>query len=242
MYQHHAEAGPASSVSFANRKAASPSAATVPPVSIRYVSHGETAADLDSPNLTQSDFEEFAAIRHAATRARSLATRAALRALLSEAAPEMAPTAWTIVRDASGKPSLGNIDTNLHFSCSHTYGTSVVAVSNRPIGIDIESANLAADEAFQAEYFSAFERAAIAAKSPEARPQACARLWTLKEAVAKLLGTGLALSFSELEFKSEEEHVSISNSSEITNSELQLATWSLPSKAHPMTVALAVRR
>lgn len=211
-------------------------------VSIRYISHLDRQTRTAISNLTPADFQEFATIRHTPTRERSLATRAVLRALLSEAAPSVAPADWTFTRDAFGKPTLGSGLPNLYFSCSHTLWMSVVAVSDRPIGIDIESANLAADEAFLAEYYSQRERNALAATAPAGRQAACARLWTLKEAVAKLLGTGLALPFSELEFESEEDRISQSNNSEINKSELQLATWSLPNKAHPLTVAIAMER
>lgn len=241
MYLEHAgpDAGRGGGYAIPESVAAAPVTGGV--VSIRYVSHLDRQTRNAIGNLTPADFQEFASIRHTPTRERSLATRAVLRALLSEAAPEIAAADWTFTRDAYGKPTLGPGLPNLHFSCSHTLWMSVIAVSGRPVGIDIESSNLAADDAFLGEYYSQRERHALAAKTPAERPAACARLWTLKEAVAKLLGTGLALSISELEFESEEDRISQSNSSEINKSEFKLATWSLPNKAHPLSVALALQ-
>lgn len=211
-------------------------------VSIRYVSHLNPATRQTLSTLTPEDYREFAPIRHTPTRERSLATRALLRTTLSEVDGNTPPEAWVFTRDAYGKPALANQLTDLHFSCSHTMWVSVVAVSRRPIGIDIESSSLSVDDAFLAEYYSAQERRDVARKPIANRASAYARLWTLKEAVAKILGTGLALPLSQLEFENEEDRLSYSSTSEINGSELQLATWSLPNKAHPLSVALAIRR
>lgn len=193
-------------------------------------------------NLIPSDFSEFERIRHKPTRERSLATRALLRGALSDFVGDVKETEWTFERDANGKPRLIKGPSNIHFSCSHTAWQSVVAVSDRPVGIDIECGEIAADDAFLEEYFSRKERAAIASKPIKDRGVACARLWTLKEAVSKLIGTGLAFPFSELEFESEEDRLSQGISSGISTSELLLTTWSLPNPAHPLTVALALQR
>lgn len=212
------------------------------PVSIRYVSHLDPSTRKTLATLTPADFREFAGIRHTPTRERSLATRAALRELLSEVAAHVPPSAWAFTRDENGKPILAAGQESLHFSCSHTLWMSVVAVSRQPVGVDIESAKLSIDDAFLTEYFAPAERAAVSAKTAGERPAAYARLWTLKEAVTKMLGMGLAVQLSELEFESEDDRVSNSCRSEINNLDLQLLTWSLPNKAHPLCLALALSR
>lgn len=241
MYLEHAGPKSGHSGGYAIPESVAPAPVAYSDVSIRYVPHLDRETRTTLGSLTPADLQEFASIRHTPTRERSLATRATLRIALSEAAPEIDSSQWTFTRDAYGKPTLGPGLPNLHFSCSHTHWMSVVAVSNRPVGIDIESSNLGADDAFLEEYFSDRERISVTAKPLGNQAAAWSRLWTLKEAVAKLLGTGLALSFSELEFESEEDRLCQSNNSEINKSELQLATWSLPNKAHPLSVALALQ-
>lgn len=193
--------------------------------------------------LTGADLAEFSDLRNATTRARSLMTRALLRTALSDAAGgAVRPSEWVFERGAHGKPSLLNPSVNLHFSCSHTPLVSVVAVSRtRPIGIDIESVLPDFDDpSLIEEFFTAEERLAIQCLPSEGQMKARTRLWTLKEAVVKMLGTGLALDVSKLEFDTEEDRLNSCQDPEINIPGLRLATWSIPNQTQPLSVALAV--
>lgn len=88
---------------------------------------------------------------------------------------------------AHGKPSIiGRPD--IHFSISHCRKAIAVAVSDFPVGIDIECERRI-DDALIRHTMNEAERAVIEA---DANPvMEFLRLWTRKEAVLKLRGTGI---------------------------------------------------
>jgi 4'-phosphopantetheinyl transferase len=214
-------------------------------VSVWYLWHTDQSQLAEfNHGLTSADFAEFADIRNPAVRARSLRTRGLLRAALSEAANgDVRPSEWVFERGAHGKPHLLNPPIKLHFSCSHTPMVSIVAVSRtRPVGIDIETAFSSLDDpSLIEEFFTAAERQAIQCIPLGSRAKARTRLWTLKEAVVKMLGTGLALDVSKLEFDIEEDRLKSSRDPEIDISGVRLATWLIPNHVQPLSVALAIK-
>uniref|UniRef100_UPI00403F8298 4'-phosphopantetheinyl transferase family protein n=1 Tax=Hyphomicrobium sp. ghe19 TaxID=2682968 RepID=UPI00403F8298 len=166
-----------------------------PGVRIWYVPHA--AAN----NLTdhfgtpaQADVHEFASIRNVEMRCRSLATRTVLRKALTESVGgRTAPHEWNFKRSAWGKPTLSNNASALNFSCSHTRWASVVAVSTcGPVGIDIENAIADTNDAWLSDVFTTDERAALKSMAVGELETAVSRLWALKEAYLKMLGTGIA--------------------------------------------------
>ena len=101
----------------------------------------------------------------------------------------------TYVEDDYGKPWMtigGKRAENIYFSLSHTKNAIAVAVSNRPVGIDIEavvSQERVGDSHFLERTMSAAECKQInLADNPRL---VFTELWTRKEAYVKLLGTGL---------------------------------------------------
>jgi 4'-phosphopantetheinyl transferase len=112
---------------------------------------------------------------------------------------DCAETDIDIGRDARGKPALATPDTRLRFSLSHAGDGVAVAVGcDCEVGIDIEwtraMPNGPGSTLFGlAAAFDEEDSAALRAlPSPVARREVV-RLWTLKEALAKAVGTGLAL-------------------------------------------------
>ena len=104
----------------------------------------------------------------------------------------------TYVEDDYGKPwlTVGSVrEENIYFSLSHTKNAIAVAVSNRPVGIDIEavvSQERVGDSHFLERTMNATERQSIAeADDPRLM---FTELWTRKEAYVKLLGTGLDMN------------------------------------------------
>lgn len=166
-----------------------------PDVRIWYVPHGPWNSLLDSnATLTVEDRAEFAAIRDLAQRQRSLTTRAVLRTALSETVGgRIGPCAWRFGRTETGKPTLVSGPKNLNFSCSHTEWASIVAVSaSRDVGIDIEQLIIPSSEQWLSDTFTIGERTLINSLPTDDREWAISRLWTLKEAYLKMLGTGIA--------------------------------------------------
>jgi 4'-phosphopantetheinyl transferase len=152
--------------------------------------------------LNQDDRDEIAQVRHEATRNRKLAARVALRFALSHAADgEIPPSAWRFEKTVNGRPLVAADLPLVRFSVSHTDGLSAIAVSRtRPVGIDIEAEPCCADPEFIQSFLSTRERAGLARLSQTERAGALLKLWTLKEAYAKLVGTGLAADLRSFEF------------------------------------------
>jgi len=118
-----------------------------------------------------------------------------LRASLSERATWVAPAAWRFGATPHGKPFLLSPRTGLDVSLSHTRGMAAVAIaSGRDVGVDVESFLKPRDALKVAERFFAPEEAAIvrAQSDPESQSEVFFAIWTLKEAVLKADGRGLA--------------------------------------------------
>jgi 4'-phosphopantetheinyl transferase len=87
----------------------------------------------------------------------------------------------------------------LHFSLSHAGGAVLVALADRPVGVDVEA--WPSDETLTAvsPTLPVAERAAVAAASRRARPAAFARAWARLEAYLKGVGTGIAVDLSQVD-------------------------------------------
>ncbi|ARS66237.1 4'-phosphopantetheinyl transferase superfamily protein [Sinorhizobium meliloti] len=97
--------------------------------------------------------------------------------------------------NAYGKPELDlDFEHGIHFSLSHTRGMAVCAICRRhPIGVDVEAINRSVDiEMLAEQYFAAWEHALIVEAPSQHRAEIFFRLWTLKEAMLKAVGIGLA--------------------------------------------------
>jgi phosphopantetheine--protein transferase-like protein len=91
-------------------------------------------------------------------------------------------------RQESGKPYFSN--SPIEFSLSHSHGYAAAAISDSSrVGIDVETAQISAEKAEKlAQRF--FSEAEI--KEFQAAPQSFLKIWTKKEALAKMLGTPLS--------------------------------------------------
>jgi len=105
---------------------------------------------------------------------------------------DMDPLALRLAAGRWGKPYV--VGHELHFNLAHTRGLCVLAVSDRPVGIDVECATR--------DLRTAVGRCA----TPRERRRLTTRpiadvvtMWTVKEAYAKALGLGHRLTFSHLE-------------------------------------------
>lgn len=86
-----------------------------------------------------------------------------------------------------GKPSIAG-HPEIHFSISHCQHAIAVAVSDSPVGIDVESFRKA-DEALLKRTMNEEEIQEI--RSSDCMERTFIELWTRKEAVFKLMGTGI---------------------------------------------------
>ena len=97
----------------------------------------------------------------------------------------------------SGKPVLTH--PNLYFSISHAGGLCALAISDSPVGIDLQDtetvAKISNQSSFARRYFSQEEYNAY---FEEPTTEQICRIWTRKEALCKLLGKHLSSSLSSL--------------------------------------------
>ncbi len=163
-------------------------------VTIWRLVHGAENSGTNEVNfLTDGDRAEFAQLgKHA--RCRAHATRALLRGALSAAVDgEIDPLAWRFVRSAYGKPHVADGLPVVHFSTTHTRGVSLIATSRHSsVGLDAEARGFAGWRAIADDMFARQERAMLNSTPEQAREEAFLRIWTAREAHAKLVGTGLA--------------------------------------------------
>jgi 4'-phosphopantetheinyl transferase len=85
------------------------------------------------------------------------------------------------------KPYLIN-SPNVHFNISHCSKVAVCAIMSQPIGIDVEMMSSYTPEL--SEYVHNKEENRIIQSAPKPQEEFC-RLWTAKEAILKIKGTGL---------------------------------------------------
>ena len=90
---------------------------------------------------------------------------------------------------------LGNRIEGVDFSISHCKNAIAVALSDRPVGVDVESFRHA-EEPLLKRTMNPEEQTQV--REAEDPAEAFTRLWTCKEAVLKLRGTGLVDNLHEV--------------------------------------------
>ncbi|HEU4381410.1 MAG TPA: 4'-phosphopantetheinyl transferase superfamily protein, partial [Hyphomicrobiaceae bacterium] len=107
-------------------------------------------------------------------------------------------------------------------------------------GVDIETIGEAPCAKLIAQFCSARERRALAKLSGTEQARAFARIWTLKEAYAKLTGTGLAADFRFLEFGAGPELSTVDCQAHRTRGETRFESWLTEAPGALYQVAVAV--
>jgi 4'-phosphopantetheinyl transferase len=134
--------------------------------------------------------------------ARFIAARGLLRNILGHYAG-LPPVRLRFRPGPFGKPALTpeTGGDRVRFSASRSGRLAVYAVARgREIGIDVEKVRTGFDfEPIVRSFFSERERTILRGLSFEERPGAFFTFWTLKEAAAKGIGTGLSLPFHRLD-------------------------------------------
>ncbi|MBL8113616.1 MAG: 4'-phosphopantetheinyl transferase superfamily protein [Acidobacteria bacterium] len=109
-----------------------------------------------------------------------------------------APEHLVFVDGPHGKPALPG---GPEFNVSHSGDAVLIGVVDGiPIGVDVERVREKPNlDGIARRFFSAPEAAYLESLAPEARTNAFYRLWTLKEALVKAIGTGIAGNLSQTE-------------------------------------------
>ena len=98
-----------------------------------------------------------------------------------------------ITCDENGKPEVNGI----YFNLSHSGENVVCAVSEKPVGCDIEKIR-AYKERIPERYFTENERQYLEKFQGEDRKKEFFRLWTMKESYLKMTGEGLRVSLDQI--------------------------------------------
>jgi 4'-phosphopantetheinyl transferase len=144
--------------------------------------------------LTAQERDRMQRFHFEAGRRQYALTRVLQREVLSAYAPEIAPAQWKFDATEEGRPFLASAfeHTGLNFNLSHTEGLVAMAVCRHArVGVDVEKRDRAPLDVAD-RYFSAAETAQLHALPAEEQSRRFVRLWTLKEAYLKAIGTGLA--------------------------------------------------
>jgi phosphopantetheine--protein transferase-like protein len=96
---------------------------------------------------------------------------------------------------------------DLHFNLSHSGDFVFIAFSSDPVGFDIENLQRKADfQKLAARYFQSQERE-LMDRSEKEKNFAFLEIWTAKEAMIKLVGSGIALGLDKTLVLNEEEGI-----------------------------------
>lgn len=154
----------------------------------------EVAIPAEAVVLSADERARAARFHRAPDRARSIASRVALRTLLGEYTGE-APAAFRFEAESNGKPALapGSAHGAPRFNVAHSGRLVLLAFARCDVGIDVEMVREGTDsEALARRFFAPDEIAALdAAPAPE-RVGRFFRIWTRKEAFLKARGMGLS--------------------------------------------------
>ena len=125
-------------------------------------------------------------------RQRFVGRRVALRMILAEYL-DMRPSQVQIVVGANGKPFVAAGRADIRFSCSHSSGLALVAISfGTDVGVDVERVRAMPELDEMARLsFAEDEWRELQRMTGSARQRQFFRLWTAKEAVLKATGDGL---------------------------------------------------
>jgi 4'-phosphopantetheinyl transferase len=149
------------------------------------------------------DADEVGRARRMHSRAdadRLIARRAVLRCLLGDYLG-LAPAEVVLAAAEHGKPFVVGGDLAVSFSASSSGATALYAFADAaPIGVDVECRPDGAWEQLPVRLFLApDEDVRLQRIAPGRRSRRAAELWTLKEAIAKAVGTGLSLAPTGIE-------------------------------------------
>jgi phosphopantetheinyl transferase len=152
--------------------------------------------------LSPDEIHEFRQVRAPSARDSTMAGRMLLRIALSHGVRGgVAPQDWLLCTLPSGKLEIGPGFPQRYFSVSHTERIAVVALSEHlPVGIDAESIEQSVEREVAANFCCAGEQASLNTLPLRHSMRELIRLWTLKEAYAKLIGIGAAVDFASLGF------------------------------------------
>lgn len=170
-------------------------------LNVMYAGADEIIGRLGTGTLDERERARAAHISHQARRKHFIAGRVFLRYRLSSAAGHaVQPAAWQFANGEFGKPRVAPGMPQINFSMSHANGMIAIATSPAAeVGVDLELVTGTGNTDPVADQLSPREQAWLARQNQPDRWVSFLQLWTAKEAVSKLTGTGCAVDFSAIE-------------------------------------------
>jgi len=136
-----------------------------------------------------------------------IACRAFIRLCLARYTGEN-PRALQFDKNSSGKPHLTGAQAHWQFNLSHTSQTAALAIlQDAPVGVDIEQPRQRNFLGIAAEYFHPEEFTYLQSLPELQLPEEFFKLWTLKEAFFKALGSGIATGLHRVHFSWKEKNL-----------------------------------
>ena len=159
--------------------------------------------------LSADERARLAGLKNEAVRHQQFVSRALVRSVLSNYLPGVPPADWRFERGEHGRPSVAGdmppAARSLQFNLAHAHGLVVLAVGRMPrIGVDVEPNHRRVPLAVARRYFSPAEADALEALPADQQERRFRRLWTLKEAWLKAMGTGIAGGLGSMTFHFED--------------------------------------
>jgi 4'-phosphopantetheinyl transferase len=169
--------------------------------------------------LSADERARIAGMKFEAGRHQQFVSRALVRSVLSTYLPAVPPADWRFERGEHGRPSVARdmigAARSLQFNLAHTDGLVVMAVGRTPrIGVDVERIDGRVRLAVARRYFSTAEADALEALPADQRDRRFRRLWTLKEACLKAVGTGISGGLGGMTFHFEDDGVRFERASD----------------------------
>ncbi len=151
--------------------------------------------------LSQAERQRWNGIRTEDGKRCFLVSRAMIRTLLGTAI-NYSPTELTITADEQGKPFIDQPTTRWQFNLSHSHGLITLALAyDIAVGVDVECHHRNTDTLQLARhFFHPREIQQLEALPANKQRQHFFKLWTLKEAYVKAIGTGLSHALDSFGF------------------------------------------
>jgi 4'-phosphopantetheinyl transferase len=152
--------------------------------------------------LNSEDWSVLDRIRSPSSRASATAARILLRHSLSHSVDQtICPQEWRFDTTTDGRPQIASGLHRRNFSVSHTEAIVAVAASKTlSVGLDVESLDQTVDDRVVSTFSFPRERDTLRTLAPQQQTREFLKLWTLKEAYTKMLGSGLSNDLSKIEF------------------------------------------
>lgn len=151
--------------------------------------------------LSQTEQQRWQGIRTEKGKRCFLVSRAMIRTLLGTAIG-CPPTALTVTVDTLGKPFIDRPTTRWQFNVSHSHGLVSLALAyNIAVGVDVEYQRRNIETLQLARhFFHPRELQQLEALPTDEQQQHFFKLWTLKEAYVKAIGSGLTHALDSFGF------------------------------------------